>query len=70
VLQIINEVEKLINKRFHKNFKRKRAGDPEILFSDNVKISKLLKWRPKYNNLKDMIKISYTWFKKSYYENM
>jgi UDP-glucose 4-epimerase len=70
VLQIINEVEKLINKKFYKNFKKKRAGDPEILFSDNIKISKLLKWRPKYNNLKDMIKISYTWFKKSYYENM
>jgi len=70
VLQIVNEVEKIINKNISKIFKKKRAGDPGILFSDNAKISQLLKWKPKYNNLKDMVQISYAWFKKNYHENM
>ena len=36
---------------FNINFKEKRDGDTGVLVSDNSKILRLTKWKPKYNNI-------------------
>ena len=42
-------------------FGKRRKGDAARLVSDPSKIMKLLSWKPKYNDLKFIIKTSIEW---------
>ena len=63
VLEVINAFKSIINKNIIINYKKKRKGEIAISYSDNQKIKKLIKWKPKFNNLKLMVKSSLVWEK-------
>ena len=64
VKDVLNVVNKVNNKKI--NFKKgaRRAGDSSMLISNVSKLNNLLKWKPKYNDLKFIIKTSLDWEKK------
>ena len=63
VLDIIN-VFKKINKKLKTNFTKKRSGDIAQVYADTKKFKKILKWKPKYNNIKQILKSAFSWEKK------
>ena len=63
VLEIIN-VFKKIKKKLIINFRNRRPGDIAEVYSDTKKLYKILKWKPKFNNIKKIIESSITWEKK------
>ena len=64
VKEIIDRYEKIFKIKINKLFLYRRSGDPAKIVCDNSKIKKKLKWKPKYNNLDNMIKTSYKWHRK------
>ena len=63
VFQIVKKFQKNIKKKIKINFKKPRKGEIIISYANNTKLSKLIKWRPKYNNLDLMVKNSLAWEK-------
>ena len=63
VLEIIKAFKNVINKNITINYKKKRKGEIAISYSNNNKLKKLIKWKPKFNNLKLMVKSSLVWEK-------
>ena len=63
VLQIANKFKK-IKKNTQINFMNRRPGDIAQVYSDTKKFKKLLKWKPKYNNINKIIKSAINWEKK------
>ena len=63
VLQIISKFKK-IKKNLKINFIEKRPGDVAQVYSCTKKFKKLLKWKPKYNNIDLIIKSAIKWEKK------
>ena len=62
VLDIVNIFKKM-NKKVAINFTKKRPGDVARVYADIKKIKKILKWKPKHNNLKEIIKSAFKWEK-------
>jgi len=62
VLDIVNIFKKM-NKKVAINFTKKRPGDVARVYADIKKIKKILKWKPKYDNLKEIIKSAFKWEK-------
>ncbi len=60
VLQIANKFKK-IKKNTQINFMSKRPGDIAQVYSDTKKFKKLLRWKPKYNDIKKIIKSAISW---------
>jgi len=60
VLQIANKFKK-IKKNIQINFMNKRPGDIAQVYSDTKKFKKLLKWKPKYNDINKIIKSAISW---------
>ena len=60
VLQIANKFKK-IKKNTQINFMNKRPGDIAQVYSDTKKFKKLLRWKPKYNDIKKIIKSAISW---------
>jgi UDP-glucose 4-epimerase len=63
VLQIVN-IFKKIKKNLKVNFVEKRPGDLAQIYSDTKKFKKLIKWKPKYNDINKIIRSSINWEKK------
>ena len=63
VLQIAN-IFKKIKKNTKINFMKRRPGDIAQVFSDTKKFKKLLRWKPKHNNINKIIKSAINWEKK------
>jgi len=63
VLQIANKFKK-IKKNTQINFMKRRPGDIAQVYSDTKKFKKLLKWKPKYNNINKIINSAINWEKK------
>ena len=63
VLEIINAFKKVIEKNIKINYKEKRKGEIAISCSNNKKLIKLINWKPKFSNLKLMVKSSLAWEK-------
>ena len=61
VLDIVKCFEEIIKKKINFVFRKRRAGDVAYLVSKNIKIKSILKWKPKFNNIKKIIKSSYDW---------
>ena len=64
VLDIVNISNKIFNNSIKYTFTSRRNGDVEKLISDSTKLSKYIKWKPKYNNLETIIKSAVNWEKK------
>ncbi len=64
----VNEVLETMKKVTGVNFKvlkeDRRAGDPAALISNNSKITKLMNWTPKYDDLELICKTAFQWEKK------
>ena len=60
VLQIANRFKK-IRKNTQINFMKRRSGDIAQVFSDTKKFKKLLKWKPRYNDINKIIKSAINW---------
>jgi len=63
VLQIAN-IFKKIKKNTKINFMKRRPGDIAQVYSDTKKFKKLLKWKPRHNNINKIIKSAINWEKK------
>ncbi len=61
VKQIIDSAEKITGKKINKIIKKRRAGDPAILVTDNNKIRKELGWRPQYSDTETIIGSAWKW---------
>lgn len=66
VLEIVKGIEKVTGVKLEVIFKKKRKGDPPILVADCKKISKELKWKPKYKNISKILLTAWNWHKKSF----
>ena len=63
VLQIV-KIFKTIKKNLKIIFSNKRPGDVAEVYADTKKFKKLLKWKPKYNNMNKIINSAIKWEKK------
>ena len=63
VLQIV-KIFKKIKKNLKIIFSKRRPGDVAEVYANTKKFKKLLKWKPKYNNINKIIKSAIKWEKK------
>ena len=61
VKQILEETRKVTGKEIPADVAPRRAGDPDILVADSTKARKVLGWKPKYDNVHDIIQTAWTW---------
>ena len=64
VLDVINTANKIYKNKIPYKFASRRDGDVEKLVADTSKILKHIDWKPKYNDLKEIINSSVNWEKK------
>tara|TARA_B100001057_G_scaffold491239_1_gene581059 strand:+ start:118 stop:1101 length:984 start_codon:yes stop_codon:yes gene_type:complete len=64
VLEIANLFKKHINSSIDIRFKEPRKGEIVISYSNIDKMKKILKWKPKFNNLGLILKSAVNWQKK------
>jgi len=62
VLDIVN-IFKKINKKVKVNYAKKRPGDISQVYADIKNLKKVLRWKPKHNNLKNILKSAFKWEK-------
>ena len=53
-----------MNKKLIIKFSKRRRGDVAKVYADIKKIRKVLKWKPRYNDLNKILKSSFRWEKK------
>ena len=58
VLEVVKAANDVSNNLVKFKFAKRRNGDVEKLIDETSKIKKYIKWTPKYNNLKTIIKSS------------
>jgi len=63
VLDIVNIFKKM-NKKIKIIFTKRRPGDVSQIYANTQRIKKKLKWKPKFNDLKKIIKSAIKWEKK------
>jgi UDP-glucose 4-epimerase len=63
VLEIVN-IFKKIKKNLIINYQKRRPGDIAQVYSNTKKLNQLLKWKPKYNDMNEIIKSAINWEKK------
>ena len=64
VLEVVNAFKKQIKKKIKINFKKRRAGDMEMIIANNKSLLRFINWKPKYNNLDKIVKSCLNWEKK------
>lgn len=64
VYQIVSLALKLFNKKISYNFGEKKRGDISYSVSNSKRFISFFKWKPKYNNMKKILRSSYLWEKK------
>ena len=64
VKEVIEEFKKQIKRPISVKFQNRRAGDMEILISNNKYLKKLINWKPKHNNLSSIVKSCIRWEKR------
>jgi UDP-glucose 4-epimerase len=64
VLEVVNAFKKQIKKKIKINFKKRRAGDMEMIIANNKSLLRFINWKPKYNNLDKIVKSCLIWEKK------
>lgn len=67
VKEVISRVKEITGVDFKVNEVPRRPGDPGSLTSEASRISKVIGWKPQYNDLNIIIKSAYEWEKKRPY---
>ena len=67
VKEVINKVRQITGVNINAIETPRRAGDPAMVMSKAEKISKVLGWKPKYDDLDLIIRSAYEWEKKGLY---
>ncbi len=62
VLDIVNIFKKM-NKKIIIKFSKRRPGDISQVYADIKKLNKILKWKPKHDDLKKILKSAFKWEK-------
>ena len=66
-VQQIIDIFKKIKKELKVNYKKRRPGDIAQVYADTKKFKKILKWKPKYNNINKIILSAIKWESKLIY---
>jgi UDP-glucose 4-epimerase len=61
VLQVLDAVDRVTNRKIERKLEGRRAGDPDALVADNSKILSTLPWRPKHDDLEGIVKDALAW---------
>lgn len=61
VLEVLDAVDRVTNVKIERRFEGRRAGDPDELVSDNRAILEALPWRPKYDDLDQIVTDALAW---------
>lgn len=64
VRQVIEIAKEMTGINFAVQETERRAGDPPVLVADNSKMKQKLRWQPKYDDLKFIIRTAWDWEKK------
>jgi len=64
VMEIVQIIEKVLNKNIKLNIVDAREGDPPELYTSNKKARELLNWNPTFINLQDIIESAINWILK------
>ena len=64
VLEVIRTMNQILSKKIPVTFGKRRQGDLTSVIADVSKIRKKIRWRPRYNNLKLILKSSLKWERK------
>ena len=64
VLDVINTANKIYQNKIIYKFTNRRDGDVEKLIAETSKIQKHINWKPRYNDLKEIITSSIKWEEK------
>ena len=64
VREVIEEARKVTGKKIKATETGRRPGDPPILVGSSDKARKILKWKPKYDDLSKIISTAWEWHKK------
>ncbi|MCI1903647.1 MAG: UDP-glucose 4-epimerase GalE [Enterococcaceae bacterium] len=64
VKEMLEAAREVTHKAIPAEIAPRRAGDPSILIASSDKAERILGWKPKYTNIKDIIATAWTWHKK------
>ena len=60
---MINTFNKILEKKIKFKIGPKRLGDSKILIANPDKFNQTMNWKPKFDNLKYILKTAYEWEK-------
>ena len=61
VMQVLDAVDRVTNKKLVRNMEGRRAGDPDALISDNRAITSRFGWQPKHDDLDTIVRDALAW---------
>ncbi len=64
VLEVLDAVDRVTNRKLVRELAPRRAGDPDALVSDNTLIKATLPWVPKYADLDLIVGHALAWERK------
>jgi len=64
VLEVAKAFQRILGKKIKIIYKSRRKADLSQIIANNSRLTKLLKWKPSFNNLSTMVKSSIRWEKK------
>ncbi|RYY26031.1 MAG: UDP-glucose 4-epimerase GalE [Sphingomonadales bacterium] len=64
VLEVLDAVDRVTNMTINRVLEGRRAGDPDMLISDNSAILAALPWRPKNDDLDQIVRDALAWERK------
>ena len=67
ILQVVDNMNSILKKQIPIVYGNRREKDIEVSISNTNKLHRYIKWKPKYNNLKFILRSSYEWEKKMNY---
>ena len=70
VLEVINTANEIYNNKIKFEYDKRRPGDSEKLISNVDKLHQHINWKPKFDDLKSIIKTAVEWEKKINEKNL
>jgi UDP-glucose 4-epimerase len=64
VLEVLDAVDRVTNKKLERRLEGRRAGDPDSLISDNSRIKTTIPWVPQYADLSVIVQHALAWERK------
>ena len=64
VKEVIDNFNKMLKKKINYSVGPRRTGDSKLIIADTTKFKKYFSWKPKFNNLSEILETAYKWEKK------